>query len=287
MQAFQLVFAISFAPIISYLAVKYLSPNGFLLVEQTLNTSNGTGTEEDSEDALLKRQVDRQIARILDLMFGHPFITPTFDEYAMFMAYASGLRSADLSRQTGAIITNRLQEIVATGANEVPQFGGGQYWPNPNTFEDAPGGRDYTKGFDTNRKERIRIVDEIVDIFNFDERKEEDKKDARESLLRSSIKYLTEYSRPVHAEMSAIIACARSGISLDGSTLYCSTFPCHNCAKHIISAGIRRVVFIEPYPKSKTMELYSDSATISREEKKSALRSLSGLGRGDFLIFSR
>ena len=37
MQAFQLVFAISFAPIISYLAVKYLSPNGFLLVEQTLS----------------------------------------------------------------------------------------------------------------------------------------------------------------------------------------------------------------------------------------------------------
>jgi len=42
--------------------------------------------------------------RILDLIFGNPYVTPTFDEYAMFMAFASSLRSADLSRQIGAVI---------------------------------------------------------------------------------------------------------------------------------------------------------------------------------------
>lgn len=241
-------------------------------------------------DALLTQQVDQQVARILDLIFGNPFATPTFDEYAMFMAYASGLRSADLSRQTGAVITTQLQEIVATGANEVPKFGGGQYWPNPETYKDTLGGRDYTKGKDTNRTERARIVEEIVDLFNYrgtDKEKETEKEKVRQSLLRSSIKYLTEYSRPVHAEMSAIIACARSGISLNGATLYCSTFPCHNCAKHIINAGIKRVVFIEPYPKSKTMELYSDSATITRENGKVSFEEFVGIGpRRFFDLFS-
>ncbi len=35
--------------------------------------------------------------RLLDLLFGHPHVTPTFDEYAMFMAFSAALRSADLA----------------------------------------------------------------------------------------------------------------------------------------------------------------------------------------------
>ncbi|EEX64309.1 deoxycytidylate deaminase [Vibrio metoecus] len=49
-----------------------------------------------------KAQYD--IWRTLDLMFGKPFVTPTFDEFAMFMAFSSSLRSADLSRQVGAVM---------------------------------------------------------------------------------------------------------------------------------------------------------------------------------------
>lgn len=258
-------------------------------IHLTLNPIVPTGSKKSNDiEALLTQQVDRQVSRILNLIFGNPFVTPTFDEYAMFMAYASGLRSADLSRQTGAVITTPLKEIVATGANEVPQCGGGQYWPDPETYEDTPGGRDYTKGEDANRTERARIVEEIVRLFKYNEVSEEkEKEEIRQSLLRSSIKYLTEYSRPVHAEMSAIIACARSGISLNGATLYCSTFPCHNCAKHIINAGIQRVVFIEPYPKSKTMKLYSDSATITREKDKVSFEEFVGIGpRRFFDLFS-
>lgn len=46
-----------------------------------------------------------QVWRVLDLLFGKPYITPTFDEYAMFMAFSASLRSADLSRQVGAVLT--------------------------------------------------------------------------------------------------------------------------------------------------------------------------------------
>ena len=50
------------------------------------------------------------------------------------------------------------------------------------------------------------------------------------------------YSNTVHAEMSAICLAARTGVRLEGATLYCSLFPCHSCAIHIIQAGIKRVV---------------------------------------------
>lgn len=68
---------------------------------------------------------------------------------------------------------------------------------------------------------------------------------------------ILEYSRTMHAEMDAITSAARKGTSIDGATLYCTTLPCHECAKLIIGAGIRRVIFIEPFEKSRTAELYS------------------------------
>ena len=63
----------------------------------------------------------------------------------------------------------------------------------------------------------------------------------------------------MHAEMEALLFCARNAIDARRATLYATTFPCHNCAKHIIAAGIARVVYVEPYPKSKAMEFHDDA----------------------------
>jgi cytidine deaminase len=87
---------------------------------------------------------------------------------------------------------------------------------------------------------------------------------------------ITEFGRVVHAEMEAIISCARKGLSVKGSTLYCTTFPCHVCAKHIVDAGISEVVFIEPYPKSKATDLHPDSIIVAHE---------SGQSRGKRVLF--
>jgi hypothetical protein len=71
-----------------------------------------------------------------------------------------------------------------------------------------------------------------------------------------------EYGRVVHAEMSAISDAARVGHGLKGGTLYCTTFPCHMCAKHIVASGIMRAFFLEPYPKSLATDLHSDSIEV-------------------------
>ena len=59
----------------------------------------------------------------------------------------------------------------------------------------------------------------------------------------------TELCKACHAEQNAIISAARYGSSIDGSTLYCTTQPCIICAKMIVNAGIKRIVYNEDYAK--------------------------------------
>ena len=73
---------------------------------------------------------------------------------------------------------------------------------------------------------------------------------------------LTEYGRVVHAEMNSICDAARTGVPLRSSRLFTTTFPCHNCTKHILAAGIKEVIFLEPYPKSKAKELHYNEIEI-------------------------
>jgi len=64
--------------------------------------------------------------------------------------------------------------------------------------------------------------------------------------------------------MAALIDAARRGVSVAGCTMYVTTFPCHLCARHVVAAGIKRLVYIEPYAKSRTADLYPDSIAIEQ-----------------------
>jgi len=51
----------------------------------------------------------------------------------------------------------------------------------------------------------------------------------------------------VHAEQNAIVFAARHGNATQGGVLYTTLRPCFGCAKEAIQAGIRRIVFAEPF----------------------------------------
>jgi deoxycytidylate deaminase len=226
-------------------------------------------------------QLRCDVKRMVSLWFGDPFITPTFDEHAMFMAFGAALRSADMSRQVGAVVT-RNSQILSTGANDCPKAGGGLYWPERSEatqcIDDHPGGRDFTrKDGDSNRAEQIRIIERMIEEGGKDGL---DKEKLDKLLENSPLRDLTEYGRVVHAEMEALLSCARNGLSTVGTTVYCTTFPCHNCAKHIIAAGVERVVYVEPYPKSKALEFHDDSIAPSGENTAEG----SGLVRFDAFV---
>lgn len=59
----------------------------------------------------------------------------------------------------------------------------------------------------------------------------------------------------LHAEANAITKLARSGNNSEGSTLYVTASPCIECAKLIIQAGIKRVVYAEKYRLTEGIEL--------------------------------
>lgn len=59
----------------------------------------------------------------------------------------------------------------------------------------------------------------------------------------------------LHAEANAISKVAKSNNSSDGATLYVTSSPCLECSKLIIQAGIKRVVFSEPYHMNDGVEL--------------------------------
>lgn len=59
----------------------------------------------------------------------------------------------------------------------------------------------------------------------------------------------------LHAEANAITKLARSSNNSDGSTLYVTSSPCIECAKLIIQAGIKRVVYSEKYRIQDGIEL--------------------------------
>jgi dCMP deaminase len=58
----------------------------------------------------------------------------------------------------------------------------------------------------------------------------------------------------VHAEQNAIVFAARHGNATKGGTLYTTLRPCFGCAKEAIQAGIRRIVFADPFPYQADLE---------------------------------
>jgi dCMP deaminase len=65
----------------------------------------------------------------------------------------------------------------------------------------------------------------------------------------------TTYPYVLHAEANAITKVAKSNNSSEGATLYVTSSPCMECAKLIIQAGIKRVVFYDNYHKADGIEL--------------------------------
>jgi cytidine deaminase len=230
-------------------------------------------------DGLDKIEMDATNTRFVNALFGQNEISPSKREYGMYAAKSASLRSADLSRQVGAAIFTEDGELITQGCNEVPKAGGGSYWDT-----EKPDHRDVKKGHDPNDHHKKEILRDLIERlrkrdllseeaiqFGTDAQIVDDliaKKNSKNqvgALVGSRIMDVTEYGRVVHAEMLAITDAARLGRSVKGATLYCTTFPCHNCTKHLLAAGITRVVFMEPYPKSRAKDLHPDEVELESE----------------------
>jgi deoxycytidylate deaminase len=201
------------------------------------------------------------LRRFLDLVFGCPYETPTVSERSMYAAYAASFSSGDLSRQVGAAVVDEHGDLLSVGWNDVPKLGGGLYSPGDKAA------RDMDLGEDSNDLAKTNMANAIASALGL-EWEEQSRKSELISVLRVAGMFdITEFQRAVHAEMEAILACGRSGRSTRNAVLYVTTFPCHNCTKHIIASGFKEVFYIEPYAKSKALDLHKDAISVSGGEK--------------------
>ena len=196
------------------------------------------------------RDNDRgEIDRVVGLLFGAP-IAPTVGEYAMYVARASRARSLAASRKVGASIVVD-DAVVATGYNDVP-FG---------QTPDVLAGADTSELF---KRENLRdTLQRLRDagMLAADVEPDGDGVTKAAAALKSGeLLSVIEYQRAVHAEARAIDDATVRGVSPKGGTLFVTTYPCHLCYKHILSVQLDRVEYIEPYPKSRAVAMFSRGA---------------------------
>ena len=243
------------------------------------------------DSSLEKSLVVKQLTRLIELVFGNPFLTPTRTELGMFLARAAQVRSNSLARQVGAAIVREDGSVVAIGTNEVARpISGGQYWADD---DHVYSGRDYVYQLqDTSDQFREEMVEDLLkklddagalaNAYSVNENGESDdpakakaRRDLRmetlyndensplrKALLRDNI----DYVRAVHAEAASIIDSARHGNNTANTSMYATTFPCHECARHIVAAGIKEVVYLAPYQKSAVRKLFKDSIEIDPKQ---------------------
>ena len=78
-----------------------------------------------------------------------------------------------------------------------------------------------------------------------------------------------ELCRAVHAEQNAIIQAALHGISIEGATLYCTHQPCILCAKMMINARIKKVVYVHAYPDETALQFLEQAGiNVKKAEEK-------------------
>ena len=81
----------------------------------------------------------------------------------------------------------------------------------------------------------------------------------------------TDHSRVIHAEANAILFAAKKGIATNNCTLYVTLSPCSECAKMIIQAGIKRVVYLKSYRILNSLDLLKESKVVVEQFDKDLL----------------
>jgi dCMP deaminase len=143
-------------------------------------------------------------------MYHIPALRPSWDQYFIDMCMTVSERSIDQDTKVGAVIANANHRVVSTGYNAFPAGVMDSYWP--------------TKRGDTVRVPHFDVPEYGVDW-----------------VAEGRFYTCDKYAAICHAEENAIVA---AGQDLHGCTLYSSLFPCANCSKLAITAGIKRIVYL-------------------------------------------
>lgn len=196
----------------------------------------------------------------------HPgLITPSSEERCMVVAYTAKFNSSCLSRQVGAVITNEYHSIRTIGWNEVPyghipcglrdarellcdnpeaespnyqyvysefERGTSKYDKNSITFK---------QGFDEDCRCLKDVDSQLKGLpFSYCFKTMHNRYEGEKNQV---------HTRSLHAEENAMLQMVKfGGEKLINGVIYVTASPCELCSKKLYQIGVRKIVYIDPYP---------------------------------------
>lgn len=207
----------------------------------------------NNEDSVSKNYADtkRQLIRYIGLIMHPGLVPPTPIEYCMQVAYDSKLNSGCISRQVGAVISDKEYNILSTGWNCAPE---NQIPCNLRSLlslvhddkDDVTGMSEY-ECTDMQYRNYLRNRVAKIDFSLLNGRNcSYCFKDAYNAFKDQKNQV---YTRSVHAEEMAFLQSAKIGTPpVKGGFLFTTASPCELCSKKACHTGISKIYYIDQYP---------------------------------------
>jgi deoxycytidylate deaminase len=198
-----------------------------------------------------KERLGGKIRPYITLLSGETIGRPTEEETYMSMAYCASLISECFKRQVGAVVVDETGDVISVGYNE-----------NPPPLK--PCNREFFDCF------REMYIDELMADLKYCPLCGKKLKGfiypyecpaCKENIYRSIVRdRAMSRCSALHAEERAIMNAGSK--NLRNSKMYVTTFPCFNCARKILEAGIRAVWYVESYPDKDSLDVFDRAGTV-------------------------
>lgn len=190
-----------------------------------------------------------QLIRFVSLIRRPGITTPSAVERCMQIAYTAKLNSGCISRQVGAVVTDKNYSVRAVGWNDAPH---GQVPCNLRNRDDLISGVDSEAYSEFERTDEKYLADfrETTARFSGIDLKGRNNSFCFKSEYNSSTGEKNQvHTRSLHAEENAFLQISKYGLgAIEGGILFTTASPCELCAKKAYQLGITEIVYIDPYP---------------------------------------
>lgn len=224
---------------------KFISQNVQECIQKSDIHISNNGRVSDSPNY---HELYGQLIKYISLIQHPGLVTPSNDEKMMQIAFTAKLNSGCISRQVGAIVTNNQGSVKALGWNSVAEGQTPCLLRNSDELLKGSNSLAYSP-YEKSKEFKSSLIKFSPFI------KQKRLAGRNEAFCFKSVynKFKGDknqvHTRSLHAEENAFIQVAKyGGEGIQGGTLYTTASPCELCSKKAYQLGIKRVVYIDPYP---------------------------------------
>ncbi len=217
----------------------------------------------------------QQLAKLIALIHQPGIITPTAFERTMQVAFNAKVNSGCISRQVGAVVTDKSYSVKAIGWNDIPRF---QIPCNLRNANDLIKGNnsnhfsDFEKGEEGKYKDGQTFREKITKEFSKIDNEKLEGKHCSFCFKTFHNAFEGEknqvHTRSLHAEENAMLQITKyGGQGIKNGNLFTTASPCELCSKKAFQLGIKRIYYIDPYPGIATTHILTNAKDVKVRPK--------------------